>query len=509
MGIRDGKGANKPATSLVGIACILAVLACNLASAGSTPAPTEPPAVVTTPLKSEDSSPPPAEPLASAPTATPEVEESVVLSAEGPWFVAATTEGMWILNSDGSGMTWIGQENVLLPRDFTSAAAPSGGHLALLTAAEANQPRGIILHVLSLPSGQFTTITALIAPQYEPAPDAMPGDAAFEALRAITELNSMTWSPDGAQLAFMGMVEGPTSDLYTYSLESGRISWLTDGPSQGIRPDWSPGGTYIAHQGVKSLGTGAGYNMAGVWAARADGAGVTRLYEVSQNSGDEKILGWLDDSTVLVYSWDAVCGTKNLRSVRIGGGTDPLWPGYFGDASLDPKSGALLFSVPDPMASCNGNGNQGLFLMNLGNDTSARVSDANVFQIAWSEAMGAFFAVADDGQVLQVDPTGQISPLPAAYFRAPEVDPVSKTWAIANAVSSRGETGVWVGESGTNPTKIFDQPAGDLTWSPQGGVLLFFGDLGLFAAQAPEYEPILRGPGMQLTADRGSAWVLP
>ena len=62
----------------------------------------------------------------------------------------------------------------------------------------------------------------------------------------------------------------------------------------------------------------------------------------------------------------------------------------------------------------------------------------------------------------------------------PDVDPLSKTWAIANAAPSRGEVGVWVGQPGETPQKIFDQPAGDLSWSPHGGVLLFFGEMGLF-----------------------------
>ncbi|HKZ24582.1 MAG TPA: hypothetical protein VJ398_02195, partial [Acidimicrobiia bacterium] len=84
-------------------------------------------------------------------------------------------------------------------------------------------------------------------------------------MRTIVDVSSMAWSPDGRQLAFMGLMEGPTADLYLYSLEDGQIRWLSSGPAHAIRPSWSPDGDYIVHHGVLGMGTGAGFSVTGAW----------------------------------------------------------------------------------------------------------------------------------------------------------------------------------------------------------------------------------------------------
>jgi len=42
------------------------------------------------------------------------------------------------------------------------------------------------------------------------------GDPGMEAKRAVLSNQSMAYSPDGSQLAFMGVINDPTSDLYVY-----------------------------------------------------------------------------------------------------------------------------------------------------------------------------------------------------------------------------------------------------------------------------------------------------
>ena len=172
------------------------------------------------------------------------------------------------------------------------------------------------LYLLSLPDGKIQPITALTNARTEPGPDAMPGDPPMEASRAMTDLDSsLEWSPDGSVLAFIGAQAGSSADLYTYTLDTGKVAHLTDGPSQAFRPSWSPLGTYIVHFGATTFGTGAGYAVTGAWAVPANGSAVIDLYKPP--SGDQVLVGWLSDDDFVVYSWTPVCGPQDLRVFHI------------------------------------------------------------------------------------------------------------------------------------------------------------------------------------------------
>ena len=75
----------------------------------------------------------------------------------------------------------------------------------------------------------------------------------------------MAWSPDGSQLAFIGAVNGPTSDLYVYDLAEDQVRQLTDGLAHAANPIWSPDGKHIFHQGIIfSFGSGVAKSDWGV-----------------------------------------------------------------------------------------------------------------------------------------------------------------------------------------------------------------------------------------------------
>ena len=138
----------------------------------------------------------------------------------------------------------------------------------------------------------------------------------MDAMRAIVEQDSIAFSPDGQTLAFMGVIDGPTSDLYTYDIDSFEITRMTNGPSQAYQPVWSPDGKYIVHTGVDAFGTGAGFSMSGIWASVLETTDAPALYDPS-GSGSEWVLGWVDNQTFIVYSWDVMCGRENLRAFNI------------------------------------------------------------------------------------------------------------------------------------------------------------------------------------------------
>jgi WD40 repeat protein len=464
-------------------------------------APAETPTMVPSPISS-----PTMEPVVTAipsPTPLPPVVPDLPLRAEGPWWLFSTDGGLWAVNPDGSGLTQVAFQPLTQYYDPNAAVSPSGGYIAYITGRE--PIFDTTLRIKVLPWGTMITEKPLTSDTSEPSPDAMPGDFAFDAVRALIEIRSIAFSPDGEFLAFMGMIEGPSSDLYVYSLDEFQLTRLTDGPSQAIKPVWSPDGKYIVHGGVSSLGTGAGYAMVGMWASRADDSGTVTLYDPSM-SGDEIVLGWIDQRTFVVYTWNAVCGPGNLRTYNIESGDSLiLWEGAFQAAAFDPSSGTSLIAVNNDDTFCNPSGQIGPVIVKP-DGLAFRVVEDRVHAIQWSENAGLFLAISEfgtiavstEGDFIDLDKPMGANPLPA-------VAPGTRELAWTG-------NGLWIGPllgSIDNPPKtISSEPTVHASWDPSGEYVLFFAEGGLYVAQRPEFVPVLV-TGEISPWNGYSAWVIP
>lgn len=427
----------------------------------------------------------------------------------GPWWVFQTQDGLWAINPDASGLTQISGEISLLPMDFSDSVASRGGKLALITSTDPSRWANLALEVLSLPDGEFKRVTSLTSPESEPGPDAVPGDPAFEAVRAVADLQSFAWSPDGSALAFMGVVQGPTSDLYVYSVDTAEVTRLTDGPSQAISPIWSPDGEYIVHTGVDSLGTGAGFSMRGIWAARADDSGILDLYPIPQGSGNEVVVGWISSDQFLVYTWNVVCGPRSLRIYDLSDRSElMLWNGFFSDVAIDPNRGNVLLTIDETTAQCNDGGVQGIFLFQTDPMATFEILEFGIYQVDWAAEIGSFLA-RHGVELLAIGPEGGATKLASAPLEGePLISPDGTYWAFTGTEQTGG-AGIWVGDFGIEPDRVFSNGAWELSWDPDEQGFFFFSESGLFFAPAPGFSPILIAEGAQLEHDGGSAWVWP
>lgn len=475
-------------TLLLVFALLVAVLACG-------PQSTPPPLLTPTVLEVEKTS----EPIQSTPTPTKSIRAQPALgtplsaetvTADGPWLVFATDNALWIANADGS---WASPLESGFGRATSPVVAPSGGYVAYVTALTADYS-GLELHVLSLPSGEIRAITPLTSAATAIGPDAnsedLPGSPHLEIARAILDVPSLAWSPDGTKLAFIGAMDGPSADLYVYSLSDGSIRRLTGGPSQGYQPTWSPDGEYIVHAGADSFGTGAGYGMAGVWAAQADGSNVKTLYE--PDSGDEVFVGWVSNSAFLVYSWGAACGPSNLRVFDIETGeTTQIWPGAFfvqgpePNVAYDPATGSVLIVLDEFTADvfCSSDGQPqkpGLYLTNVRRPRPLYLSDMSAFAHTWNGQLSRFLASTEEGAV-EISTNGAIRALPAPTTATPVISPDGTLWAWTNSGFGDKAAGLWVGPVGQNaPILVFDGAVYYATWSPDSRHVFFFANDGLY-----------------------------
>jgi Tol biopolymer transport system component len=473
------------------------------------PAAEEAPETVEDAAPSEVGPPPPQ----TGPSEGPPIGD---LSAEGPWLVFATGEGLaanglWAVNADGSGVTQLEQVSIVA-HQLAQGVSPVGRMVAFV-GSTGDLFRTPTLHMDRLPDTTGRLSLPLYGPQSQPAEGVGPGDPAFEAMRAIVEQPSLAWSPDGRQLAFMGAIDGPTSDLYVYSMDDDSITRLTDGPSQGFRPSWSPDGRWIAHAGVSTFGTGAGYGMEGVWAAPADGTAVKTLYNPNEefNSGDEEFIGWIGDSALLVNSWDVLCGRRDIRAYDIESGRSTYhWVGYFTDAAYSPGERALLVTVDESTFECPQEGanfpGAGAYLIDLTQLGAKQVVEGETVFPAWSD-VGAFYAVSG-GSVLQITPfgDGNVSELQAPTLSTPHVSPDGLYWAWSARFNAPDGNGLWVGEFGQTPAQITTDAVGPPLWSPDGQGLLYLSGETLYHAAAPDFIPVAVQDGLSVNTS-SLAWV--
>ena len=411
------------------------------------------------------------------------------LNPQGPWLLSRDADNIYLIQAKRTDK--INPEKVVAPASLADMIAPKGGYLAFITSSDPEGLRALKLILYNLASQQVEKVIDLTTPKTEPGPTAMPGDAAFEAVRSITNYPSLAWSPDGRVLAFIGVQDGPSSDLYSYALDTQKVTHLTNGPSQAYSPSWSPDGKYIVQFGVTAFGTGAGFSMAGAWAARADDSGVISLYK-PEGSG-ENVLGWVDANIVLVYGWKAVCGNYNLRSVSI----QPLkvttiLAGCFSNVAFDPASHTIALAINQITSEGPVQVQSGLYLLKLDGSLHS-LSPGDVYLVALPENSGAVWGYATGKGALAFTLAGKalIQP-PGAPQDIPRAAPGGKVWAWAAGQIDK-TPGLWIGPPTGGAQKVFSDSVASAAWISSGAALAFMSGDQLYFAPAPTYQPVLYG----------------
>jgi hypothetical protein len=478
--------------------------------------PTEAPTQVPT------ATPPPTEtPL---PTATPKPVDAGVAAEgtraveigamQGHLLIATSADGLavdtiWRISADGQdARKLVSGMSIIMPWEaaLDELVSPDQAVMAVITTTDVYRYADLRLELLDLDTGELEVVTPLTSPDTEPGNgdfEYIWDDPNFQVMRAFTELNSVTWSPDGSLLAFMGAIDGPSSDLYVYSTVDKSITRLTDGPSQGIHPVFSPDGKYIVHAGVGSLGTGAGYLMEGVWAAAADGSEVISLYDPSR-SGDEVFVGWDSPGMLIVYSWSAALGSYNLRRVSLlDQHVEPIYEGSFGELAYDPSTHTMLISVYQYLAQAVEGSNPGVYFIDAsGSITQIDQSEGSL--LAYSPEAGAFLVWTGGNRSIQVNTDGSFSMLPTPTDREPVVSADGYYRAWSSNYSENG--GLWIGP-GDDPAQVFDGPVMYPVWHPYSNLIAFISEGTLYFAAAEDFDPIPVTGGVDSSNWWPPAWI--
>jgi hypothetical protein len=403
------------------------------------------------------------------------------------------------------------------PADLAAAVSPDGRWVAFYTGSAgeaghaASGPFDLALNLLRLADGQVVRLTSLLSPDYPDNfrqvaaqlmaqdPQNYPADFDWAGLLqsiCLSGIRSLDWSPDGRHLAFAGEMDGPSSDVYVYDLETGAIRRLTDGPSQVQWLAWSPDGRWILHS---AEGT---YALAGsspdFYAAAADGSGVKDL----RFSGE--FAGWLGPGEALLNAAANGPGKFDLQAFDLEQGrVTPIWMDQFEAFALDPQADVLAVSRSFSLhTTADPDTERGLFFVDrAAGEPWLAASGTWMNVVFWGAPVLRFVAMDVQQRTVAVAGDGAVTALSdEALWPVPSPD---RRWlALYGGVNAAGLE--LFDDTGRLVRRASDEVVNTLAWRPDSAGLFFAAGGELDYVAVAGGDPVAIDP--DLTYGASLAW---
>jgi Tol biopolymer transport system component len=466
--------------------------------ASSTPAV---PTLTSTPPLTATEKPPTSTPAPKpeTPTLTPEPG----LQTNGPYLAYFQQDEhgirrLVLMDADGAGKKVIelpkaiGESFAIVkpPDPDIRWISPDGRWLAFRTGTAGNSvdvpAQGVsdlTLNLLNLQTGEQQVITPLLSDDYpnnfaeaagklnDPYITAQSLYDAF--MNGITA--ALDWSPDGRYLAFAGQMDGLSSDLYVYDVETKTIRRLSSGDKELQWIEWSPNGKWIMHGSTYFVGAGMTFD---IYAATIDS---TSAPYISTNIQYDGIDRWLNSHQYFENDGENGPGEYGLRLVDVEtGGIKKVWNGSFYSYAVE-KRGlwvAVLASSPDASpVSADGSFNfdfdfvPAIYLINLATLQKSRVEFADPNSIAAFGLDGRDFVIASGGNAAFLSINGSLTETDLGEASL-SVSPNSEYWLAITGQSVR----IFSADNTLIADQAFETFATDIVWRPDSsGAFLITG----------------------------------
>lgn len=423
--------------------------------------------------------------------------------------LVVTSSGIWVVNEQTLEAAQISYDLVDASQDLKEGLSPDKKSFAFITGFGGASVNPMLI-VLDLVNQTILLKLELTGSIIQPGMGSTPGDPAFEAASAMQFIDSLAWSPDGTRLAFVAARDGDSADIYLFDRTGNSVSRLTEEAGHATALHWSPDGQHLQYVSVNTFGTGAGFDMEGLWVYDFQ-VKEAQILETLESNGEE-FLAWVDISHFLINSWDRLCESNNLRLVN----TATLYnqvivDGCFTVAAYDPEQKFGMFSVTEfnyENCSCGEPMDAGLRIFGegigypiVGDIGVKKFQQLTAYDIGFIPQGNLFTIYGDEGlQTIYYD-NGKynLNILPEVKGLTPYPSPTGDYWAWA----SRGKAGLWITENNSNPVEVSPLFTGIPQWSQGGQSLYFFENNRLFLSSAPQFSGgklVVQIPGQEILA---------
>lgn len=235
------------------------------------------------------------------------------LQSDGPYLLYATGwENLTILDADAKGRKQLQIPNNGFVRNIHKTVSPDGKWLAYFTGTSHKEPYDLSLHLLNLENRTTFLIADLIADGFPENLESVKTSDPVELEScnsgpcriSIIELafnegiESIAWSPDSQSLAFAAQIDGPSSDVYIFSIRDNTIRRLVSDLENVWNIDWSPNGERILYQNSTA---GLTYTTKYIYVASPNIKGI-QSPKIIYSGKFWYSYGWINENLYLVSS---------------------------------------------------------------------------------------------------------------------------------------------------------------------------------------------------------------
>jgi Tol biopolymer transport system component len=377
------------------------------------------------------------------------------LSKSGPWVFVPLDNKFFVINPDGTGYSPLKHGTSGFDSDSSGkilTAAAQGNMVAYVEGSRYEDPESMVLKLRTFPGDEEVLIplakslkiSAFTSTINEA--DHIAKLAYDQYLDTAFAIGRLAWSPSGKYLAFTGAIDGPTSDVYVYSVATGAIKRLTDATTQAIYLNWTPDSRYIVHAAATSLNigrSGGGFDLNAFWAAAPDGSEVRKLLDLSS---DAETFGWIGSSKLVFghFFTGMTPYAYQVQIVDVNTGQVTTWfDDYFEAGAYDSKDQTFLLSVnSQDTVGIGQKYPDGLYLLTL-NQPPKKISDMvlNRWYSSWHPEIERFLVSDIDGNAYSVTANGEIEKVPFLNSTDVTLSPDGKYWSTIQTNSQSNPNG--------------------------------------------------------------------
>ncbi len=155
-------------------------------------------------------------------------------------------------------------------------------------------------------------------------------------------IHAAAWSPDGLMLAFAAQIDGISSDVYVYHLETGEIQQVEESLRSVSSIKWSPDGRFILFRNADPGNTYGGETFHAVNVGKS----VTEEPKTLFSNPWLSVGDWLPPNFVLASDGSDTAGNFNLYKLNVQTGQlSDLWLGAVSDYAIDPKNQLIVINT--------------------------------------------------------------------------------------------------------------------------------------------------------------------